>query len=64
MLRVEESIVIARTPKETWDYVTDPAHDTVWVSNVVEYMRPTASRSLRTEMAPIARQGSQDAGAK
>lgn len=37
MPRVEESIVIARTPKEVWDYVTDPAHDAVWMSNVVEY---------------------------
>ncbi len=37
MLSMQESIVISRPRKEVWDYATDPASRTLWMTNVLEY---------------------------
>lgn len=37
MIHLEESVVIDRTPREVWAYVTDPVNDRKWMSNVLEY---------------------------
>lgn len=37
MHRVEESVVINRPREEVWDYVTNPANFTSWMSNMVEF---------------------------
>lgn len=37
MIHLEESVVIDRTPSEVWSYITDPANDRRWMSNVLEF---------------------------
>jgi uncharacterized protein YndB with AHSA1/START domain len=37
MLSMQESIVIDQPRKRVWDYATDPARRTLWMTNVLEY---------------------------
>ncbi len=52
MTRVEESIEIARTPQEVWDFVVDPMNDPRWCSKV-KSVEPVGERRWTVIHKPV-----------
>lgn len=50
--RVEESIVIERSPESVWDFVADPLNDPRWCRKV-RSVEPTADRRWRVVHRPV-----------
>lgn len=53
MLSMQESIVIDRPRKQVWDYTTDPASRTLWMTNVLEYESERDGRPERGDRARV-----------